>query len=615
MQRRTQSARPAPPAPASRGLIFLAAVIIGLTALAAYANTFAVPFYFDDRQAVTDNDSIKHLSLEALNPPSEHVAGAIGRPLVNLSLAINYAISGDQAWSYHDLNLIFHVLAAWLMLGVVRRTLLRPPLMESFGEAALPLAFFITLLWALHPLLTETVTCVAQRTESMVAVFYLLVFYCFIRSVNSEHAPAWRLGATAACFFGVAAKEVMVTAPLLVLLYDRALVAGSFRKAWAERRLLYAGMVTSWILLAILMLLAGQRGGTVGFGLGMSPWAYALKQCEAIIHYLRLAFWPHPLVIDYGTDVVNSITTVWWQALLLILLVTGTVYALVKKPVLGLVGAWVFVILAPSSSIVPLTTQTEAEHRMYLPLMAIVTLVVLTVYAQAGRRSYALWIVLAMSLGLATFSRNADYRSELTMWTVTAQQRPDSKRAHYNLACALIAADDYRHAAAELAVTLKIDPDYADAHCNLGLCDTRLASPERAIAEYLLATQIDPDEVQANYNLGCAYVELGQMPSAMGRFRTATQLDPSYGDAWVGYGTALVHLNQPAKAIKPLETALKLEPNNTVLLDNYGSALLSLDRRNDAQTAYDRALKLNPNDSDAQHNLDFIKQTGGSGVE
>jgi len=615
MQRRTKTAPPAPPraSPASGGMILLAALSIALAAFMAYRNTFTVPFYFDDRQAITDNDSIKHLNLDALNPPSEHVAGVIGRPLVNLSLAINYAISGDKVESYHELNLIFHVLASWLLLGVLRRTLLRSPLAESFGEAALPLAFFITLLWAMHPLLTETVTCAVQRDESMVAIFYLLAFYCFVRSVDSLREKWWQAGAIAACFLGVATKEVMVTAPLLILLYDRALVAGTFRAAWMARRRFYASMVASWIPLELLMLSSGQRGGTVGFGLGMSPWAYALKQCEAIIHYLRLAFWPHPLVLDYGTDVVHNISAVWWQALLLMLLVAGTFYALWKKPVLGLAGAWVFVILAPSSSIVPLTTQTEAEHRMYLPLMAIVVLVVLTVYAEVGRRSYALWLLLAVAFGFATFSRNADYRTELTMWTVTAQERPDSVRAHYNLACAMIAKDDYRHAEDELIQALKLDPDYADAHCNLGLCATRLGDQKRAIAEYRVATQIDPDNVQSHYNLACAYVELEKMPSAMGHFRTAAQLDPSYGDAFVGYGTALVDMKQPAQAIKPLEDGLKLEPDNTALLDNYGSALLSLNRRAEAEGAFSRALEANPSDTDAQRNLDDMKQAKGSG--
>jgi len=594
-------------------MIFLAAVVIALAAFLVYRNTFAVPFYFDDRQAVTDNDSIKHLNLEALNPPSEHVAGALGRPLVNLSLAVNYAISGDDVGSYHKLNLIFHVLASWLLLGVLRRTLQRPLLAETFGQDALPLAFFITLLWSVHPLLTETVTCVAQRNESMVAIFYLLTLYCFVRSVDSPVEKAWQSSAIAVCFLGVAAKEVMVTAPLMVLLYDRALVAGTFRAAWAARRKFYAQLVLSWIPLAMLILSAGQRGGTVGFGLGMSPWAYALKQCEAIIHYLRLAFWPHPLVLDYGTDVVHNISAVWWQALLLALLVGATIYALWKKPVFGLAGAWIFVILAPSSSIVPLTTQTEAEHRMYLPLVAVVSLVVLTVFAKVRRNSYALWAVLAVAFGLATYSRNADYRTETTMWTVTAKQRPDSVRAHYNLACALIATENYRRAESELIIALKLDPNYVDGHCNLGLCATRLGDPKRAMAEYRLATQIDPDHVQSNYNIACAYVDIGQMASAMGRFRTASQLDPKYGDALVGYGTALVHLNQPAKAIKPLEAGLILEPDNVALLDNYGAALLALHRRTEAEDAYNRALALNPNDPDAQRNLDDIKQAASGG--
>ena len=100
----------------------------------------------------------------------------------------------------------------------------------------------------------------------------------------------------------MATKEVMVTAPVLVLLYDRTFVAGSFREAWRRRRWLHLGLAATWLPLAGLVASTGwNRGGSAGFNVGVAPWAYWLTQFEAITRYLRLAVWPHPLVFDYGT--------------------------------------------------------------------------------------------------------------------------------------------------------------------------------------------------------------------------------------------------------------------------------------------------------------------------
>jgi hypothetical protein len=165
------------------------------------------------------------------------------------------------------------------------------------------------------------------------------------------------------------AKEVMVTAPLVVLLYDRTFVAGGFSAAWRQRRTYYVGPRRHLAVARVDHVRAGAGPGVgAGFGLGVSWWTYLLKQSEAILLYLKLSFWPHPLVLDYGTAVVHSVADVWWQAIVVLALLGLTIWALVRKPVAGFLGAWFFVILAPSSSVVPILTQTMAEHRMYLPL-------------------------------------------------------------------------------------------------------------------------------------------------------------------------------------------------------------------------------------------------------
>jgi hypothetical protein len=106
----------------------------------------------------------------------------------------------------------------------------------------------------------------------------------------------------------------------------------------------------TWLLLGWLVLGAENRGGTAGLGLGDSVWTYALTQTRAIVRYLQLALWPHPLVFDYGTDAIEHLADALPFALVVALLLAGAAVALWRWPAAGFLGAWFFAILAPSSS-------------------------------------------------------------------------------------------------------------------------------------------------------------------------------------------------------------------------------------------------------------------------
>ena len=296
----------------------LAAAGIALSALAAYGNTFGNAWVYPHVADIVDNPTLKHIwpIWPVLVPPATGGLTVGGRPLVNLSLALNYALGGTAVWGYHAVNLLIHILAGLTLFGIVRRTLEMTVPRESKNEHTV-FAFSVALLWTLHPLQTEAVTYVVERAESMMGLFFLLTLYCFIRSAakapsyvppggTSEGEKAggdvWSWLSIACCLFGMATKEVMVTAPVIVFLYDRAFLAGSFAAAWRRNRRFYSALASTWILAAVLAVTTGSRGGTAGFGTGISWWAYIQIQFGAILHYLRLTVWPHPLIFDYGTQ-------------------------------------------------------------------------------------------------------------------------------------------------------------------------------------------------------------------------------------------------------------------------------------------------------------------------
>ena len=163
------------------------------------------------------------------------------------------------------------------------------------------MALAAAVLWVVHPLNSESVSYLTERTESMMGLFYLATLYASIRAATPRATPAslrWIALAVVASTLGMASKESMVTAPVMVLIFDRVFLYKTWREAWAERRALYAGLAASWVVLGLILWSAPRS--SVGFESGATPWNYFLNQVQLIAQYFWLAVWPQALVLDYG---------------------------------------------------------------------------------------------------------------------------------------------------------------------------------------------------------------------------------------------------------------------------------------------------------------------------
>ena len=569
--------------------------VIALGGLLAYSNTLRVPFLFDDLSSILRNSTIRDLgSLNALSAPLD-ATGATGRPLVNLSLAFNYAIGRTDVRGYHLFNLSVHVACAFLLFGIMRRTLSR----ESVF-----LAGAVALLWIVHPLQTESVTCIIQRTELLGGFFLLLTLYGFIRSTSSAHARFWAIFSILACAFGMAAKEFMVTAPLLVLLYDRSFVSGTFRNAWRARHGYYLGLAATWIVLAGLLVQFPQRNHNVGFGLGVSSWDYLLTQCRALTLYLKLSLWPHPLVLDYGMPVDPSLTAVWWRAVIVVGLLSATVWALWRRPMLGFVGAWFFVILSPSSSFVPLTTQTIAEHRMYLPLASVVVLVVLLLWRYTGR--YALPVSLGLGVALVawTWQRNEIYASGLSIWADTVAKAPGNFRAHYNFGNALAAAIRSADALAQYEAALRLKPNEPTILYNYASTLVQSGRVPEGIVCFQEALKYGPAKADVLVNLGAALASAERFPEAIEAYRRAASLEPKASDIRASLGSALIAAGHLDEGIRELEAAVATDPSNLDARVELADILAEIGRIDEATAHYNKALGLQPGSAALRQRLE-----------
>ncbi|MES2697394.1 MAG: tetratricopeptide repeat protein [Verrucomicrobiota bacterium] len=598
-----------------------AALTICAAALVAYHNSFHGPFVFDDASSIETNLTIRQLwSLPgALATPTTNVT-AQGRPMLNLSLALNYAVGGTSVVGYHVGNLLIHTLAGLTLFGLLRRTLLlgglAAPATTTTATAlgATPVALAIAVLWVVHPLQTESVTYIIQRAESLLGLFYLLTVYCFARAVKpgaGSDAPArgWLVLSVVACALGMATKEVMATAPLMVLFYDRTFVAPTFGAALRRRPGFYAALFGTWLLLGWLIAQGGgNRGGSVGFGAGVEPWAYWLTQLKAMAVYLRLTFWPAPLVFEYGTFWIERAGEIVFDALLVLGLLAVTLRGLVRRTALGFAGAWFFGILAPTS-LAPGTTQMIVEHRMYLPLA-----VVLAVAVVAGRRLLAarsVWlgrVVIATAVVVAltlTVRRNVDYRTDIALWTDTIVKRPHNPLAHYMLAGAYERAGDVPRALASYEEALRLKPAFSVGHENYGQLLLKQGRRSEAIASFERALRLQPEYADAHANLGNALLADGQYGNAELHLAEAVRLAPMYPEAHYNYGNVLAAFGRHAEAAAQYETAVKLKPGAAVaeIHYNFGNSLVALRRVPEAIVQFRAALEVRSDYPVAHYNL------------
>jgi tetratricopeptide (TPR) repeat protein len=544
-----------------------------LAALAAYHNSFSGPFIFDDAYSIVESPDIRHLATTLRGDPWVNPS----RPLLRLSLWMNYALGGQEVRGYHVLNLLLHILAAWTLWGLSRRMLESPALRDRYGREAWGLALAIALLWTVHPLQTESVTYVVQRTEVLGGWFYLLTLYSVVRSASAAGwrvSAAWSVAAVGSCLLGMASKEIVATAPLLALALDRVFFAPSWKRLWQLRRGLYVALACTWIYQAMLLVMASSARKANGIGsiFGMHWWEYALTQPYYLCRYLALSVWPSALTLDYGGYLSRSVGEVAPYAAVVLLLLALTFVGLWRNPPMGFCGLWFFLILAPTSSVVPIVGQTGAEHRMYLPLAGLIGLGVVGGYTlwrwtwreHPARVQLGSLLVLAVgvtALAARTVARNEEYRSEVSIWQTVVDRWPINPRAHCRLGIALAKTGRIPEAIAQYDSALRLAPGYAEAHYDLGNALRKTDRTSEAITQYGAALHLKPEFAQAHNNLGNALVSAGRIPEAIAQYEAALRLAPGYAEAHYNLGGALASAHRTPEAIAQLEEALRLNPD------------------------------------------------------
>lgn len=576
-------------------------LVLLIAGAAAYSNSLSAPFILDDEESIVRNPYIARWwpISEAMRAPAQ--SSFAGRPLASLSLAISHALGGPSPAAFRIWNIAFLIASAMVLAALVDLTMRRRGLPHG-----LLLAIAVALLWLLHPLHTEVVNYITQRTESLMGLCYLLTLYAASRSMaETPAAPRWTLAAVIFCAAGMAVKESMATAPLMVLIYDAVFAAGSIRKALTRRSALYAGLGATWLLLAYLNI-DGPRSGSAGFNTATSPVTYLLNQAGMIVTYLKLSAWPHPLIVDYGRTPPIGVGSALPSLLITAAFAAGVLFAWLRQHrVAAFLGTWFFVTLAPTSSIIPIATEVGAERRMYLPLIAIIALLVLGLWRTVSRpRPFmAAAAIVAMALGGLTYARNRDYYDPVGIWQQVVAARPHG-RAHYNLAIALAAAGRDDEARVHYGAALDGEPH---AHYALGvdaLEGGRLEDAVRELRAFLDQRPADPVAPQAWLLLGEAQVDLGQQEAAERAFRAALEMSPGFADAQAKLADLLLQQGRHGEAIVAYRSYLQAMPANAAAHHGLGLALAMTGQTPAALAAFTQAVTLE------QRNAEFRLSRG-----
>lgn len=586
-----------------------------------YAGSLGGPFILDDQSSVVQNADIRDLrALSRVLAPEEGTSIS-GRPLASLSFALNYAAGGLDPRGYHAVNVALHALCAVLLFLVLRRTLARPDVAPQLGWRPGTVAVAAAGLWALHPLNSEVVAYLTQRTESLMAACLLLTLYAAIRSTDGGWL--WGTLAAMACAAGVLAKESMVVAPVLVAAYDRIFLFPSWARVWRERRWLYAGLAISWVLLALIVL-TGPRAAVSGATSGVSAWTYLLNQGPIILRYLRLSLWPSDLVVFYGWPEPVGLFDVALPVSAVAALGALTVVALVKAPRWGYLAAWCFVTLAPASSVVAIATEVGAERRMYLPLMGLVTLGVAG--AAVGARRFpgkgmarlglpVVAVTVCAALAATTVLRVREYASPLRLFETLVTRRPTPVAFHI-LGEQLIVEGRERDALAPLRQA--VDMGNTRARFPLGVAlfnQGRHPEALEALAEFVrlegvrqVPRWLEPptlEVLRARVVMATVLSQQGRWTEAAAHARAVVDRAPRHAEARRLLAQALLSLRELPEAVAQYRIYVAQNPDDVTGAVNLGIALAGSGDLSEAQSWFRRAVTMEPGNATARRLLDM----------
>lgn len=572
-----------------------------------YGHTLNAPWYLDDEHAIVENTAIQQLD-QALD-------GLLAmRGPANLTFALNYHFGGTEVTGYHLVNIVIHLMTAFLVFLILKRVLPERPLLVLGGA----------LIFLTHPLQTQAVTYIVQRMTSLAALFFLLALYLYIRARETqstdgkEQTHSWLFygGALLCGALAVFTKQNAAVLPFALLLFDRYFLQRQKEQAWPQLLLYVAPffLVPAWLgVQSVLLPILSPTGlGNIG-GLpdlihlrDNSPLNYLRTEFVVIWIYLRLLLFPYGQALDYDLPIV---TDPWhWPGMVgllgIILLLTAAAQLRQRQPLVSAGIIWFFLTLAIESTLIPL--DPIFEHRLYLPMFGFV-LVIMGGLTQLPRRFTVTAVVLVVAiLSVLTWQRNALWNDPVAFYEDNLRRAPRSERVHIDLGNLYLSANRVEEAQKLYEAALAINPGYVLIHINLARAYSAQQEYQKAVAILQAGLRHDPTHFRLYNNLGVMYNILGDFRAAADALQRATHLEPENAKVYFNLGLAYDRLGRVDDAISNFRRAAALDPGEPTTHFNLG---LALHNKGDQQAALQEFLytsRLNPNHAGTLFNAGMI---------
>ena len=494
-----------------------------LIGILIYSNTFYSSFHLDDSRSIVDNSAIRNiLNLQAIWNfwPT--------RFITYFSVALNYHLSQLNVFSYHLFNSLAHISTAimvwWFMLLILSTPAMKG---EKIAKYANLIAFFAGLVFLTHPIQSQGVTYIIQRSVSLTTLFYLICLSLYVKSrllqqqggssVASKIFYCWSLAAVVMAMF---TKEIAITLPFMVLLVELCFLKTKERLNW--KNLLPFFM--SLLIIPFTMLLTksvdfiGMRR-TLEQPSNISCLQYLFTQFRVIVTYLRLIFIPIHQNLDYDYHIAKSLLElpVLASFILLVSILTAAIRIFSKYRLISFGIFWFLLTLLPESSIITIK-DVIFEHRLYLPMVGFSFFLVGIIYYiledKPLKFMITLLIIVSSCYAILTYKRNFVWKDELSLWNDTLHKSPKKTRPYNIRGIAYVRQGNLLQAISDYNKAIGINPKYAEAYSNRGNAYALQGNLLQAISDYNKAIEINPKYAEAYRNRGAVYYAIKEFDKA-----------------------------------------------------------------------------------------------------
>jgi tetratricopeptide (TPR) repeat protein len=531
-------------------------------------------------------------------------------PLLHTAFWLEHKLWGDSVLGYHLVNVLWHSLSVVLLYLILTRL-------------KVPGALLAAAIFALHPVMVESVAWISEQKNTLSAVFYLSAMLAYLKCDESRKQRYYIL-ALALFALGLLTKTVTATLPaaLLVIFWWQRGSLSWRRDVWPLMPYFIlgavAGLTTAWVERELI--------GAEGVEFEMSLWQRGLLAGRVVWFYLATLLWPVNLMFNYPRWTIDPAVAWQWIFPIAAVAMTAGLWA-IRGRTRAPLAAWLLFVgtLFPVLgflNVYPFLFSFVADHFQYLASLGVIVLAaagiavaisqLTTEQQKIGR---AVCVLMVAMLAVLSWRQSHMYADAVTLYRTTIDRNPDAFMALNNLGMELAAQGDYLEAIELYRSSLRIKPDFAQTHNNLGFALTQVKQSAEAIEHIEQAIRLRPDFAEANLNFGIALRQQGRLAEAIECVRKVVIARPEYAEAHSNLGNLLIQVGHVSEGIDELRLAVAQRPDDPMLLNNLGSALTRTGRISEAIEPLKRAVRINPDYYQAHNGLGLALSALGKSTE